>query len=170
MDQAVVACERQLEDVASAKDLERMLCDCFGVDARVPGYEDRRAALGGLGVHPADLAACLWNARDRLRGARSFLHVGTGFGHTFVALCLVLWRLAGPRIAIHTIDEYNYVLTDVETIVRTRRSIVRSLDEWAEQAHHDVVFVEGGTEQAAALFARPDRLCMHGTVDGCRVL
>lgn len=166
----MVECERQLDRVSSAGDLERMLCECFGVDARVPGYEAHRAAgLGGLAVHPGELARCVWSVRDRLRDVRTCLHVGTGHGHTFVALSLVLWKLAGP-VSVHTIDEHNYVLSDVEGIVHSRRSIVRSLADWAAQSHHEFVFVEGGTEAAAARFARPDRVCIHGTVDGCRVL
>lgn len=172
MDEAVAECERQLGDIVCARDLERMLCECFGVDARVPGYEAHHVVgrLGGLGVHPGEMARCFWDVRDRLKGARSFLHVGTGHGHTFVALCLLLWRHAGPRIATHTIDEHNYVLSDVAPIVRPRRSIVRTLASWAAQSHHDVVFVEGGSEDAAALFARPGMVCIHGTADGCRVL
>ena len=172
MHDVVAVCERELERVESERDLERLLCTCFGVDGSVPGYEAHSMRLGGLTVHPGKLAACLWAVRDRLRASRvrSFLHVGTGHGHTFVALCLLLWKYVNTDMAVHTIDEHNYVLTDVLPIVRPRRSIVPSLAAWAERCHHELVFVEGGTERDAAKFARPGRVCLHGTIDGCRIL
>lgn len=126
------ACVDQLPSVASAPDLERLLREHIGV-----------GGLGGLRVDPADLAQFLWGLRDLGRGARTFLHVGTHHGTSFVAISEFLRHHVNPDIIAHTVDEHNYVLTDALPYVSSRR-ILHPTSDLAGR-HYDIVFIERGS-------------------------
>lgn len=157
--EALAAFVRGLPGVTSAAQLERLMCECIGVDACVPGFDAYKRKLGGLRMDPHDLAACLWACRDLLRDTtRSFLHVGTNHGHSFFAITEFLWHHVGPTISVNTVDEHNYVLTDVLPFVRPRRIIHPSID--LAGRHYDFVFIEGGTEDDYRNVGEHARVCV----------
>lgn len=140
---ALEAFAHRLPGVTSAAELERVLCECIGVDVCVPGHDAHKRALGGLRLDPAHLAQFLWASRGLLAGARTFLHIGTNHGHSFFAITEFLRQHVCLDMDAHTVDEHNYVLTDVLPFVRPRRILHPSAD--LAGRHYDMVFIESGS-------------------------
>lgn len=131
--------------VASAAELQRLLCEHIGVDTScVQGWDAWACELGGLRVDPGHLAQFLWSLRDLCPRSRTFLHVGTRHGTSFVAISEFLRHHVDPTIAAHTVDEHNYVLTDALPYLLSKRRMVHPTRALAGR-RYDIVFIESGS-------------------------
>lgn len=154
-----------LPSVASARELERLLCEHIGVDpAFVRGRDEWARPLGGLCVDPGHLAQFLWGLRGS--DARTFLHVGTYHGHSFIAMSEFLRCFVGPHVDVRTIDEHNYALTDTLPYVLPHRMFRPTRDLAGRQ--YDIVFIESGNPDDYRNVGQHARVCAwHAPGRGC---
>lgn len=156
---------RGLPDVESAEDLERLMSECAGVHRDFLPHTECTRELGGLRMDVTHLARCLWDARHILKNQdpKSFLHVGTGHGHSFFVISHFLWFHVSPTISVSTIDAHNYVLTDVLAFVKHHRSIASSAD--LVDRRYDFVFIENGEPEDYCNVGAHAKVCVYLGVD-----
>lgn len=153
---------RDVPHVTSADELCDLLCDTVGVDPELAGAVDPRYVrpIGGLTLVPRDLAACLWGLRDTLRalGTKTFLHVGTHHGYAFFVVLAFLRAHVDMDLVAHTIDDRNYVFSDVSPLIRRCRAFASPAA--LAGRHYDLVLIRRSSPDAYDHVGPPATVCI----------